>query len=176
MTTVTTFLPPPLPTNPAPGSVALRSPAGVHGEAGPGAGPRLWSCFVPGVPLAKKRPRFTTINGHARAFNCQDTEEGKFRWELLREWGQRTPMTGPLALTVTFEMPIPKGTSKKQAAHMAAETVRHTKKPDLDNLVKFVKDCANGVLWQDDCQVVTLKAAKRYSITPGTYVHIRELS
>ncbi len=161
--------PSPSPTIPAPGSAATTA-------GDPGAGPHLWSCFVPGVPIAKKRPRFTTINGHARAFNCQETEEGKFRWELLREWGQRTPLTGPLSITVTFEMPIPKGASKKQAARMAAKTVSHIKKPDLDNLVKFVKDCANGVLWQDDCQVVILKASKHYSATPGTYIHVRELA
>ena len=36
------------------------------------------------------------------------------------------------------------------------------KKPDIDNLVKFVLDAANGVLFKDDSQVVRVLATKMY--------------
>ena len=35
-------------------------------------------------------------------------------------------------------------------------------KPDVDNLAKFVLDSLNGVLYDDDSQVVTLNATKMY--------------
>ena len=31
--------------------------------------------------------------------------------------------------------------------------LRHTQKPDVDNLVKLIKDALNGVVWWDDAQV-----------------------
>lgn len=37
-------------------------------------------------------------------------------------------------------------------------------KPDLDNLVKAVKDSLNGIVWKDDCQIVKLSAVKAYNI------------
>lgn len=55
---------------------------------------------------------------------------------------------------------------------MLATSVPHTKKPDLDNLVKFAKDCLNGVAWQDDSQVCELEAWKAYDEKPRTEIII----
>ena len=66
-------------------------------------------------------------------------------------------------------MPIPASISEKKWK----AGIIHTKKPDLDNLIKFVKDCANGILWHDDSQVVTIEAAKLYSEEPETRILLR---
>jgi len=65
-------------------------------------------------------------------------------------------------------MPIPKGTSKKKRAEM----IYHTKRPDLDNLVKFVKDCMNGIVWHDDSLVAELHAGKLYDENPRTAITV----
>ena len=39
---------------------------------------------------------------------------------------------------------------------------QHTKKPDIDNLVKFVADSFNTHFYKDDSQIVELKAEKYY--------------
>ena len=36
----------------------------------------------------------------------------------------------------------------------------HTKRPDLDNLVKAVLDALNGLAWRDDAQIHTLNISK----------------
>lgn len=42
---------------------------------------------------------------------------------------------------------------------LAALFVRPThQRVDLDNLVKFLLDCSNGLLWRDDSQIVALSA------------------
>ena len=53
--------------------------------------------------------------------------------------------------------------------------ISHTKKPDLDNLVKLVLDAYNGVLYDDDSQIISLSLSKMYSSTPGIEINITEI-
>jgi crossover junction endodeoxyribonuclease RusA len=62
--------------------------------------------------------------------------------------------SGPVSLRVRFYMPRPKSLPKR--------VTEHTKKPDLDKLVRAVKDSLTGVIWNDDAQVVGLAAYKLY--------------
>ncbi len=133
---------------------------------------------VPGVPIAKKRPRFFIRRNPGRgkilgAQNIQQTEEGRFLFSVQQQY-KKSPLESPIVLHAVFSMPIPKGTSRKKAALMESEWIRHTKKPDLDNLLKFVKDCLNGVVWKDDSQVWKVVARKEYSRTPQTMIHVEE--
>jgi len=54
-----------------------------------------------------------------------------------------------------------------------AGDLEHTGKPDLDNLAKLVLDAANGILWDDDSQIIKLHLSKMYSGKPG-YILIIE--
>ncbi len=132
---------------------------------------------VSGEPIAKKRPRFVRRGKFVGTYNCQDTEEGKFKWDLLKlilpyrdEDAPLVPSGVPVSLSVTFFMPIPASMSKKQ---MLLSGGRHIKKPDTDNLLKFLKDCGNGVLWADDSQVWQVHAEKVYSAQPCTEITVR---
>jgi len=49
----------------------------------------------------------------------------------------------------------------------------HTKKPDADNCLKFVKDCLNGIVWHDDAQVACVKAMKVLADKPMTKITVR---
>jgi Holliday junction resolvase RusA-like endonuclease len=122
---------------------------------------------IPGKPIAKKRPRFFRRGNFVGTYNDQQTEEG--RWQLMAQSQikETVPTGTPIALVCMFYMPIPKSTPKKN------RTTDHTKKPDLDNLVKYVKDCLNGVLWHDDSQVSHLTATKRYSENPRTEIIVQ---
>jgi Holliday junction resolvase RusA-like endonuclease len=128
--------------------------------------------IVPGKPIAKKRPRFARRGKFVVTYNDQETEEGKW---LLSARGQitRKIQDGPIVLNCNFEMPIPKGQAKKI---LKGDDRWHVKKPDLDNLLKFVKDCLNGEAWADDSQVVSVWAEKYYSDDPRTIIQITEAS
>jgi len=78
----------------------------------------------------------------------------------------------PIIVEVVFEMPIPKSTSKKKTMQMIGEP--HTKKSDLDNLVKAVLDSMNGKVFHDDGQICSLVLNKKYSLEPKTIINIRE--
>lgn len=137
---------------------------------------------IPGKPIAKARPRFFTKKtkqgkSFAGAYSAQTTEEGKFiilaREQLPNGFKPYERDVG-LYMSCNFNMPIPKSTSKKKAALMESGHIQHTKKPDLDNLVKFVKDCLNGVVWHDDSQIYGITAWKQYSHYPSTKIVVNE--
>lgn len=131
---------------------------------------------IPGNPIAKKRPRFMRRDKFVQTYNCQESEEGRFMWQMTERLSktdfQKIPAGIGIKLTCRFFMPIPASASKKQRALMEGCAVPHVKKPDLDNLIKFVKDCANGILWADDSQVTSISASKAYHPSPATEIMI----
>lgn len=77
---------------------------------------------------------------------------------------------GPVHLFITFFMPIPKSLPKYKHCSF------HTKKPDIDNMLKLFCDTCNDVgIWGDDAQVCFVTMAKQYSSTPRTEVLVREI-
>jgi Holliday junction resolvase RusA-like endonuclease len=60
-------------------------------------------------------------------------------------------------LAIVFFLPRPQS--------LPARVKHHTKKPDVDKLVRAVKDALRGVLWHDDAQVIHLVASKAYATT-----------
>ncbi len=129
--------------------------------------------YIPGKPISKKRPRFARRRKFVTTYNDQETEEGRFLWEVKRQF-TGDPLGGPLEVFMWFVMPIPSGSKKKMLAMAEAEPP-HIKKPDLDNLIKFAKDCLNGVAWHDDSQVSILRAQKNYGAVPLTRIEIVQI-
>lgn len=128
--------------------------------------------IIQGAPIAKKRPRFVRRGKFVGTYNPQETEEG--RWLLEAKGQVAEKLEGPIEMIINFFMPIPKSTSKKKTNEMASGLIDHIKKPDLDNLIKFAKDCLNGVAWRDDSQVVAIRAIKKYSREPRTEIFLKE--
>jgi Holliday junction resolvase RusA-like endonuclease len=83
----------------------------------------------------------------------QELEEERLS-ALLYEHRPPVPYQGPIMLGVKAYLPIPQGKSKKWKAAALAGQIRPTTKPDLDNLLKHLKDVCKGIFWGDDKQVV----------------------
>ena len=126
---------------------------------------------IPGPPIAKARPRFARRGKFVTTYNPQESEEGK--WITIAMSQIEGPVEGPIYLECMFLMPIPKSASKKKQEAMDAGELKHVKRPDLDNLTKFCKDCLNGIAWKDDSQVVKMVAEKYYSTGPRTWIRIQ---
>lgn len=125
---------------------------------------------IPGVPIAKKRPRFARRGKFVTTYNPQESEEGKFMCLMQNQANGHHPIPAgvPVEVVIYFIMPYPASMSKKKRLSAA-----HTKKPDVDNLLKFFKDCANGILWHDDSQVIHVDACKLYGPLPETRAALR---
>ena len=118
------------------------------------------------IPKAQMRARHgRTKNGFSVTYKA----DGQRRQEdmlcsLLRPHQPALPLAGPLALKVTAYLPIPMSWSGRKITQAETGALRPAVKPDLDNLVKHLKDCLTAIgFWGDDRQVVDLVASKRYN-------------
>ncbi len=75
-------------------------------------------------------------------------------------------LEGPLHLDVTFFMEAPKSISLKRRTALYGQI--YIFKPDLDNLIKFLCDVGNGILYYDDCAIAKISARKIYDEIPRT--------
>ena len=82
---------------------------------------------------------------------------------------------GAIGISIEFGMPIPKSESKKRKSLMLADIIHHTKKSDVDNMVKAVTDALNGIAYDDDSQIVYLYARKKYAAEPHVFCKICEV-
>lgn len=85
------------------------------------------------------------------------------------------PLIGPLFVISHYRMPIPKytHTAKKRRMHCTP----HAKKPDGDNLEKFLNDALKGLIWKDDAQISWLVRSKTYinALKGEIVLYVREM-
>ena len=119
--------------------------------------------IIDGPPIAQKRPRFFRRGNRVGTYNPQESEAGQWLLQAIPQIGKK--LDGPLDLGCLFIFPRPKahyGTGRNAWKLKASAPKHHIKTPDCDNLVKWVKDCLNGRAYDDDKQVVTIQATKKY--------------
>lgn len=126
---------------------------------------------IPGKPHAKQRARFSRRSG--RAFTPKETVSFE---SVVRQIGLQnfdTPLEGPVKLTVMATFEPAKSWSKKKTAERLNRP--HTQKPDLDNLVKAIKDGLNRVAYADDGQVAVCISQKVWGPSAKTVVIVEEM-
>ena len=127
-------------------------------------------------PVPKGRPRFHLVRGHVHTYTPAKT--ANYEKRIAEVWSKQAGFTFekdiPLAVQIYFGMPIPKSTTKKRKIQMIERCIGHTKKPDLDNLIKSVLDALNGVAFEDDSQIMRISASKYYTEYPCVNVYISE--
>lgn len=88
--------------------------------------------------------------------------------------GGRSPFDGPLCLKYVAYVAVPKSMSKKNRNLAIGGVLMPTKKPDFDNMVKFI-DALKQVVFVDDALFAEAHIWKRYSDRPRIVVEIRKL-
>ena len=131
---------------------------------------------IPIVPTAQARPKVTVRNGFAHAYKTKDQEANERTIEAwLKDYAPKMPLAGPLVLEFVAALPVPHSVSKKAREAMLCGFSMPTKKPDLDNLAKQLKDAmTRQQFWGDDKQVVCLRCEKIYAETGYWHVSVYE--
>lgn len=129
---------------------------------------------VYGIPVPKGSTRAFAMmrNGKPFAVTTHANPKTKSWQEAVTVMAQGHapkggPWKGPVHLTAIFTMPRPKTLPKKIAFH--------TKKPDLDKLLRLIKDSLKGVMYVDDAQVVEVVASKGYGELTGATILLTEV-
>ena len=116
--------------------------------------------FVPGEPKGLKRHR----TGKFGTYDPSKGDKADFLI-LAMENKPKRPYECALSVTIRAYFTRPKshyGTGKNATKTKKGIPVFHAKKPDADNVSKFVLDALNGVFWRDDSQVAELTVLKCY--------------
>lgn len=113
---------------------------------------------VPGLPVAKGRPRFARIGAFVRTYTPKETARFEDRVRICaREAGIEIVNEGPIELIVIAYWPM-SGTPLKRGSRPERWK---TTKPDWDNIGK-ITDALNGIAWKDDGQVARAVVEKRH--------------
>lgn len=122
---------------------------------------------VVGVAQPKGSARAFVPKGWTRAVITSDNKslrawEDVIRAELQRVISEADRITlatlhsGAVSLEVVFHLPKPKSTPRRVLAP--------AKKPDLSKLIRGAEDALSGVLFNDDAQIVEIRARKVYAV------------
>lgn len=122
-------------------------------------------------PVPQARPRFyVRRHGQKNIVGAYDPAKCKTFKEVIA-WhakaavsrqGIKRPAEGPISIRLVFQM----GKNGKE--------LYHTKRPDIDNLAKAVKDALKGIAYADDSQIVEAHLYKQYG-GPEIRIEIRTL-
>lgn len=136
------------------------------------------STFKVTIPFTPKAKASVRLGRHG---TYNPSSRGMLRTrEFVRKQLEKTPLphlfNGPVLAIMHYRIPAPTSLSakKRRLQHL----LPHIKKPDGDNLEKFLNDSLKGLVWSDDARIAWLLRSK--SITDAkegeTIVFVRELA
>ena len=114
--------------------------------------------FVPGVPAPQGSAKAYVVQGRAIVTHDNDntmpwrSQVASFIRQAIGP-GIAHP-TGPVKVELLFLMPRRKAEPKRT-------TPAHTRKPDVDKLIRSCLDAMTGLIFSDDAQVTKVRAEKR---------------
>ncbi|WP_342573730.1 RusA family crossover junction endodeoxyribonuclease [Solibacillus sp. FSL K6-1781] len=133
---------------------------------------------IPGATQAQERPKFSRAGKGVKAVDPPKSRAYKEVVKLVA-WQNKPQMLilEPLRLEVdVYLMPPKKYHTKPKLALIASGELRPTTKPDLDNLVKGIKDGCSKIIWHDDAQIVEMVVRKFYDMQPRAEVKIKVIA
>jgi Holliday junction resolvase RusA-like endonuclease len=129
---------------------------------------------IKGLPISKMRPRL----GKSKVYDPQGLLKQAVRTSIrgqvhktLQDTFNLLSATACRARMVFYFSPsknLSKAKRKAKLSNLEPCLVRN----DLDNLEKFYLDCANGILFEDDHQIVELSSKKLWSEEPRVEMEV----
>lgn len=112
------------------------------------------------TPKAKQSFRMGKHGYQSKAVT--DYQKAIWAMALAQTTQDTRSLSGDLYVSVEFVWEHPKSWGKKRVAELRERCIYKPSRPDIDNLCKGVFDALNGVIWNDDSQIVGVHAWKRY--------------
>lgn len=129
---------------------------------------------IHGAPIPQKQTRFTCAGGYPRAYDPSSKDKERIQWQI-KPFAPEEPLKGPIELSITFFLPIPKSTSSKNRLAMINRVILPCVKPDEDNLAYIVTNALKKIVYEDDNQVCAKHVYKFYGVDPKTIIRVRPI-
>lgn len=123
--------------------------------------------IIPGDPIPLARVRFNKQTN--TIYDCQKSSKTRSMIYIQNQLDKKHEMhtnEKPLKLDITFFMPIPLSSTKKSREGYTNKY--HRLRPDLSNMIKFIEDVCNDLIYKDDAMIAEINAVKLYSSNPRT--------
>jgi len=138
-----------------------------------------WSITIPIMPQAKQSFRYASVNNKIIRYQPKGKTNyvGAIKTYAMSKRPERL-LEGALVLSVTFVFPFISKHGKRLREQVINNEKRlvKTTKPDLDNLLKPIKDALKGVVYADDNQISAYyKIDKIYGESGKIEINVREI-
>jgi len=131
---------------------------------------------VYGHPVAKGRPRFSTRGKFFVAYTPEKTKtyESEVGMMAKAAMGASKALEGALEAFIYVTFTVPASYSKKRTEACLSDTEKHTKRPDLDNVIKSVIDGMDKIVFDNDSQITSIHSTKVYGEVAKVEVMVRQ--
>lgn len=133
------------------------------------------TCIMRDEPVAKGRPRARVVGGKFVQVYTDAKTRAYEKWigeEYLKDCGVK--FDGSIKIAIEFYHAIPKSTTKANKIKMLQREI-YPSRNDLDNCIKALTDGLNKIAYDDDSQIVEIKAKKVYAENPRIEFTITEV-
>jgi Holliday junction resolvase RusA-like endonuclease len=133
---------------------------------------------IMGEPIPQARHRSFRRNGRNVNYDPLSDVKRVYQAFLLShpDYSSSIMRNDYFHVSFIFNFPFNKTDSKKLKDKKMSGDLKHTQKPDIDNLEKFFLDVMSGIVFLDDKQVVKLHSEKRWSNIASTEIEISGFS
>lgn len=124
-----------------------------------------------GIPLQKQSAKFFRRGNFIKSYQPENIVnwQAQAKQQILEQLPKNyIPIKNPILISeVTFVFPPVKSMRKKTINEIelyekeCGNPVYKSTKPDWDNLCKNIFDCCNGLVWNDDSQIVEVNNIKK---------------
>lgn len=161
-----------------PGDRGVLSTGEAAGVGSASQASAVFTCLIPGPPVAQGRPRFTTRGGFARAYDPPKSRMWKrMAATLFRAERGTTAFVGPVQVLVIAVRACPDSAKRKRS--VTPRRWDDSRTGDAENIAKTVLDAATASgLWVDDAQVARLVVERWVGAqdeAPSVLVEVRAL-
>lgn len=132
------------------------------------------TAIIPGEPVGKGRPRFTKGGTPYTPEKTRAYETKAAIIYKLAAHGYKFPRHVPVSVMIRAFYSVPVSDSMRQRERKLTGAVLPCKKPDIDNVTKIILDALNGLAYEDDAQVVSIRTDKRYSGRPRVEITVTD--
>lgn len=127
--------------------------------------------IIPGDPVPLARARIG--HGAKRMYDSQKQSKLHTGIIIQSQMEEEPLWDGPLHLDVTFFMRIPRRIHTRR--EIEKSLTYHYCRPDISNLIKFLEDTVQTILFRDDAQIACITSRKVYHQEPRTEFTIQRL-